>query len=187
MSKGTEQPAWGSVLVFELGAAGSSGIILRAVDEEVPQEGMAGGERGAFGVELSQLLQVAEPFAVSPVPLAPAVVLGIMNFHGRIVTVVDPAPILGLSVPAVSGPDSRVLLMRQGQSNTGNVGLYVSRVQNIVPATALELTDVIPGPCVRWVLQDGQRLINIIQVEPLLEGLARQFGSEKLPRQGVIG
>jgi chemotaxis signal transduction protein len=162
----------GAVLVFELGDAPAS-------DDRT----------GTFGLEVAHLLQVIEPTALSPVPLAPAVVLGIMSYRGRIVTVVDPAPILKSSSRPVLGPDTRVVLLRHGQLSTGNVGLYVSHVREIVPAAELKHIDVTPGSSIGWVAQRGRRLINIIEVEPLLEGLAREFGSHRAfePRQGVLG
>jgi purine-binding chemotaxis protein CheW len=195
MSPGPKEPEWASVLVFELGAVGSSGIALGPVPaarEPTAKTAslMATGnaQRGVFGIEVTQLLQVIEATSISPVPLAPAVVLGIMNFHGRIVTVVNPVPMLGLSVPVISGPESRVLLLRHRDLSTGNVGLYVSQVQNIVPTAELEQAEVPAGPCIKRVLKHGQRLINVVQVAPLLDGLVREFGSAKgrEPRQGVV-
>jgi chemotaxis signal transduction protein len=179
-----EQRPWGSILVFELGARTSQNTPRRAAGAAAaPAAGEPGGD--AYGMDIDQLRQVVEPTTVAPVPLAPAVVLGIMSFHGRIVTVVDPAPILGLRVPWAAGPESRVLLLRRQRVSAGNVGLYVSRVQNIVPPDELEATEVAPGPCVRSVLRHGSRLINIVRAESLLDGLARRFGSGRLPRQGV--
>ncbi|OGQ90179.1 MAG: hypothetical protein A2289_19980 [Deltaproteobacteria bacterium RIFOXYA12_FULL_58_15] len=170
-----KQKSWGPVLVFELGPS---------VGHRDPP--VLDGRRGVFGIEVAQLLQVAEPGTISPVPLAPTVVLGIMNFHGRIVTVVNPAPILGVNnVPAMPGPDTRVLLLRQGQLAKGNVGLYVSRVHSILPSGELSSADVSTGPCVKWVLQHSQRLINIIHVEHLLDRLIREFGAGQQVRQGV--
>jgi chemotaxis signal transduction protein len=162
----------GPVLVFDLGPAPAS-------------EDRA----GTFGIEVAHLLQVIEPTVLSPVPLAPPVVLGIMSYRGRIVTVVDPAPILRSSARPILGPDTRVVLLRHGQRSTGNVGLYVSHVREIVPAAELKQIDVPPGSGIGWVAQRGRRLINIVEVEPLLEGLAREFGSHRAfePRQGVLG
>jgi chemotaxis signal transduction protein len=167
-----QKVAGGPVLIFELGAVS------------------AGDDRaGTFGLEVSHLLQVIEPTALSSVPLVPPVVLGIMSYRGRIVTVVDPAPILKSAARPVLGPDTRVVLLRHGQRSTGNVGLYVSHVREIVPAAELKEIDVLPGSGIGWVAQRGRRLINVIEVEPLLEGLAREFGSHRAfePRQGVLG
>ena len=162
----------GSVLVFELGS-----------------EPGADGRLGTFGLEVAHVLQVIEPTELSAVPLAPAVVMGIMNYRGRIVTVIDPGPVLKVSSRQVPGADTRVVLLRHGQRSTGNVGLYVSHVREIVPASELKEIDIPPGSSIGWVAQRGRRLINIVEVEPFLEGLAREFGSHRAfePRQGVLG
>ena len=159
----------GKVLVFDLGAA--------AVEPD----------GGAYGILLTQVLQVLESSAISPVPLAPPLILGIMNHHGRIVTVVDPAPVVGTVAGDLDTPETRVILLRQGQRSTGNVGLRVARVREIVPYRELKEADVPVGPCVSWVAQHGRRLINILRVEALLEGLAREFGAPvaRESRQGV--
>jgi purine-binding chemotaxis protein CheW len=188
----TDRRASGSILLFELGAAGSTGIALRpagGTPARPRSAGIKGATPGLFGIEVDRLVQVIEPEGLTPVPLAPAVVLGIVSFHGRIVTVVNPAPILGLDHPVIAGPESRILLLRDGRSQGGHVGLWVTRVHNIVPAADLGDTDIQCGPCVRVVAKQGDRLANIIDVEPLLLGLAREFGSSagQAPRQGVAG
>lgn len=167
---GIDPHAVESVLIFDIGA--------------VARPGKASG---AYGIDVTQVLQVLEPGNVSPVPLAPDTVLGIMNHHGRIVTLVDPASILGMGARDLDGPETRVILLRQGQRSTGNVGLRVARVREIVPIAELKEADVAAGPCVGWVAQHGRRLINILRVEAFLEGLAREFGSSSArePRQGV--
>lgn len=139
------------------------------------QGGMS--ETGAFGLDVARVLRVIEPTAVAPVPLAPKVVRGIINHHGRIVTVVDPAPILGMEDqrPEVA----QVIVLRDGQRSTGNIGLQVLRIRRIVPAAGLKQVDVPGKPCVAWVAQHGQRVIDVLHVDSLLEGLAREFGITK--------
>jgi len=164
----SREPRTGPVLIFELGAG-------------------TGGNEGAgvFGLHVSQLLQVIEPAVLSPVPLAPPVVLGIMSHRGRIVTVVDPAPLLSSSARPVVGSDTRIVLLRHGQRSTGNVGLQVGRVREIAPTSELKEISVSPGSGIGWVAQRGRLLVNIVEVEPLLEGLAHAFGSEGAAASGV--
>ncbi len=162
-------PTSGPVLVFELG--GES----------------ADDERGGFGIELASVVQVLEPAALTLVPLAPAMVLGIMSHRGRIVTVIDPAPLLRGATKPVMGPETRIVLLRQGQRQSGNVGLLVARVREIVPASEMKDSEVSPGSGTGWVAQRGRRLINVIEVEPLLETLVRAFEANAKSRgaQGV--
>jgi purine-binding chemotaxis protein CheW len=159
-----------SVLVFEIGAVA-----------------MAEDRAGAYGVAVDAVFQVFEPSTLSPVPLAPPAVLGIMNHHGRIVTVVDPSRILEIRARELEGPESRVIMLRQGKRSTGNVGLRVTRVQAMVSAGELHTADVPAGPCIARVARHGHRLVNIIDVDSFLEELGREFGSSvtREPRQGV--
>ncbi|MEE8409260.1 MAG: chemotaxis protein CheW [Myxococcota bacterium] len=170
---GIDLQAAESILIFDVGATARPGAAA-----------------GAYGIDVTQVLMVLEPGNVSSVPLAPEIVIGIMNHHGRIVTVVDPTAILGMRAQDLEGPDTRVILLRQGQRNTGNVGLRVARVREIMPIAELKRAtacDHAAGPCVGWVAQHGRRLINILRVDAFLEGLAREFGSSSArePRQGV--
>ena len=139
---------------------------------------------GVFAFDVSSVFQVIEPGVASPVPLAPDVVLGIINHHGRIVTLVDPAPLLGLAPQA--RPAAHAVILRQGARGPVNLGLQVSRIQGIVPRTELIEVEVQPRPCVAWVARAGRRLIHVVAVEPLLERLVRLFGTND-SRDGLQG
>jgi purine-binding chemotaxis protein CheW len=163
MSRAADAP----VLIFEVGGQETN------------------GGSGTFGLQVLNVLQVIEVVTVSPVPLAPGVVRGIINHNGRIVTVVDPAPILGLS--AQTQAPTNVVILRRERRTKGNVGLQVLRIREIVAASTLEKVDVQAGPCVGWVARAKRRLIHIVELEPLLERLGHEFGSPERgdTRQGV--
>ena len=55
------------------------------------------GTIGTFGIDVANVWQVIEPLALKEVPLCPPIVEGIMSHGGRIVTVVDPSPVLGFT------------------------------------------------------------------------------------------
>ncbi len=135
----------------------------------------ADGATGTFALQVTDVLQVIEPDQISKVPLSPDVVLGILNYHGRIITVVDPAPILGLA--AQGDPVSQIVLVKLGRRHAATLGLQVLRSHGIVPKRELKRVDVPLGPCVGWVAQAQRRLIHIVDVEPLREKLGREFGS----------
>jgi purine-binding chemotaxis protein CheW len=88
---------------------------------------VAGGERR--GIDLDAVREVATPRAYTPLPGAPACVLGLANLRGRIVTVVDLAAALGRE-PG-DAPDGRIVVV----SHAGRgVGLAVDEVVGIDPA-----------------------------------------------------
>jgi chemotaxis signal transduction protein len=153
----------GPYVVFELAAASGPG----------------GEEARAFALDVARVLQVTEPTRVSSVPLAPSVVRGIINHHGRIITVLDPAPGLGQSPQAELGPQNermaQVVVLRDGARTTGNVGLLVARIRRIVPAAELRPVDVPAAPCVKKVFQYGKRVMHIVDVQALLAALLHDF------------
>jgi chemotaxis signal transduction protein len=157
MNDGLSPVMAGPFLVFDIGA----------VDLSM--------QAGTYAIDVSHVFQVIEPGRVSPVPLAPAVVLGILNHHGRVVTLVDPAPLLALERQA--GPVTQAVILRQGVRSPANLGFRVSRIHGIVARGDLAEVDVDKPPCVAWVAQSGRRLIHIVALEPLLERLSRLFES----------
>ncbi|MEO0459695.1 MAG: chemotaxis protein CheW [Myxococcota bacterium] len=139
---------------------------------------------GAFGVDVSEVGQVIEPSEPREVPRAPAVVEGIMSYGGRIVTVVDPAPILGF--PAQGGLLRHVIIVRDARRAIGNLGLKVSRIRQIVKKTAVAAADIAFGAHVKRVVQFDSRLVHVIDVAAFMDGLAREFGSvDAAPAEGV--
>lgn len=65
-----------------------------------------------FGVPISSVNEVFVPDQITPVPLAPREIDGVLNLRGRIVTMVDMRRLLGL-------PDGSVAAMAVGIERTG--------------------------------------------------------------------
>jgi chemotaxis signal transduction protein len=149
------------------------------------------GEAAFFALEVNKVWQVLETEGPpSPVPLAPRVVRGIISHHGKIVTVVDPAPIFGLAPQGERVP--QIVVLRTGRRNAGNLGLQMLRSHGIIPAVDLKEAQVEKGPCVAWVAQSQKRLIQVVEVEALYERLSELFGASQavlgarsIPVQGV--
>jgi purine-binding chemotaxis protein CheW len=74
-----------------------------------------------LGVEIDDVLEVLRNSAVTPVPLAPASVAGLLNLRGRIVTAVDARRRLDL--PPSAGASVNVVI----RSGDEAVGLLVDR------------------------------------------------------------
>lgn len=52
-----------------------------------------------FGIPILRVQDIVEPSDITPVPLAPAAIAGVLNLRGRIVTVIDLRQLLGSSTP----------------------------------------------------------------------------------------
>ncbi|HEY3450076.1 MAG TPA: chemotaxis protein CheW [Myxococcales bacterium] len=97
-----------------------------------------------YGLPLAAVREVVPPASMSLVPRAPGAVRGIMNLRGRVVTVVELAGLLGLSVE--QPPDGgKVLILDRGRRDlglqvTGIDGIHT--LENITPAPGEALASV---------------------------------------------
>lgn len=86
----------------------------------------------AFGVPLPNVLEVVSPRACTPLPGAPAEVLGLINLRGRVVTVVDLGTAMGLlDRPR---PPGRVVVVDQRGARIGLSVDDAPRILMIDPA-----------------------------------------------------
>ncbi len=101
----------------------------------------AGGER--FGLPLEAVREVVvpqPPFA--RVPRAPAAVRGAMNLRGRVLAVVELAPLLGLGAEALGPGQGHVLVLDRARRG---LGLLVASVLGVEPLEAPPGTAGEPG------------------------------------------
>ena len=81
-----------------------------------------------FGLPLERVRDVFVPRGLSPVPLAPPEVAGLLNLRGRIVTAIDLRRRLGL--PPLSGGSAPIAI---GMEERGELyGLIVDRVGDVL-------------------------------------------------------
>jgi len=157
----------GPVFIFELGWDP-----IRAVTPE-------------FGLSLADMIQVVEPGLISPVPLAPGEILGIMNYRGRILTVVDPAPLVGLELQ--SAGLSTLVVLRPCHKAMGTLGLQITRARKVASEASLAPEGGAVPACISSVVQVDQQLVQIISTPALLDELLHRVverGTAVL-RQGV--
>lgn len=81
-----------------------------------------------WALPASSVVQVLRMAAVSPAPGAPPHVRGVLNVHGRLVTVIDVRVRLG-AAPRPARPSDRLLLVEDGGRL---VALEVDEVQDVV-------------------------------------------------------
>jgi len=137
-----------------------------------------------FALDLAAVDQVIEVQGVSVVPLAPMVVEGLLTHHGRIVTVVDPAPLLGLDSQPF--PASQVVVLRKTDQGSSHVGLKVFRSRDIVPAARLEPVQLPPGPGIETVARFDQRLVHVVAPAVLNTTLGHRFETAEVRPQPAV-
>jgi purine-binding chemotaxis protein CheW len=96
-------------------------------------------EKERFALPLAAVREVVvPPLAYSRVPRAPDAVRGVMNLRGRVVTVVELAPLIELS--EATGAGQKIILLDRGRRD---LGLLVTEVDGI---ELIEKVVPPPGP-----------------------------------------
>jgi chemotaxis signal transduction protein len=120
------------------------------------------GEQYALPIE--GVLEAAELGEVTPVPGAPAVVLGVRNLRGQLITVVDLATLFGLEDD--SSPE-RIVITEAGNRRAG---LAVEAILDVEPVS--EPVEAAECEYLRGsVLADGQ-LVGVVDLSAALDAVA---------------
>ena len=140
------------------------------------------GEAANFALEVAHVQRVVELPPIFPVPLAPWAVRGIVNYDGRILTVVDPGPILHLG-PQPVGSEFAVIL-RHGSNN---VGVQVPRIRDVVARDHIGSQKKVGKDCVGWSGLAWGATVNVVDPLLFMERLQLQFGISRSaePSEGV--
>lgn len=93
----------------------------------------------SYAVPLDDVREIVRPDTPTPVPGAPAEVLGIISLRGSIVTVLDGCRRLGLG-GGNRGPDQRLVILRDGEEN---VGVRIDALRDVLD---LDTSDLMPPP-----------------------------------------
>jgi purine-binding chemotaxis protein CheW len=93
-----------------------------------------------YALEARHVREVALAPDVTPVPAAPAVLVGVMNLRGEVLAVLDPRPLLGMSPHNTVAVRPTILILGTGQAECGLL------VDHAFEVTALPRTDLHPPP-----------------------------------------
>jgi purine-binding chemotaxis protein CheW len=117
-------------------------------------------ETSLYALPLAAVREVVvTPDVFSRVPRAPPAVTGVINLRGRVVTVVDMRPVLGLT--AAPGRAAKLLLLDKGRRD---LALGVTEVEGI------ELLETLPAEVaglVRGMARLGTAEVSVLDVEGL--------------------
>ena len=118
-----------------------------------------------YALDLSDVAEVVEPPPVFPVPRAPRHILGVMNFHGALTSILDLANFLGIGVFAPAG---KVLVL---DSRLANLALWVDGVSSIVSVEAIQNRETGNDAMIAERLQTDAGEINRLSLDWLLQKL----------------
>src|ERR1700722_12168545 len=83
---------------------------------------------GHFGIPVEQVQEVVRPQPITPVPLAPRVVRGLINLRGQILTAIDLRYRLGLGEPG----DERELMNVVVRTDDSPVSFLVDEIGEVL-------------------------------------------------------
>ena len=95
----------------------------------------------SYGVDALQVQEVLQCPEISPVPGAPAHVLGIINIRGEVITVNDMRSMLGLPDAEITDQTRIVLMESDGQKQ----GMLVDSITEIINVRASEIETTTTG------------------------------------------
>lgn len=122
-----------------------------------------------FGVPAEKVMEINKDLDLTPVPLAPSYILGIMNLRGQILTVMDLAKRINLKVET----KPRLNLIVRADEDV--VSFLIERIGDIMEIPLSKLEE--PPPKIEGfdriyidrIYQLPDRLLTILSVEKLLE------------------
>ncbi len=124
-----------------------------------------------YGLEVSRIQEVVEAPAVHYIPRAAECFLGAINVHGSIVPVLDLGAFLGFGAKE---HDPRIIVL---PPSTGSLALAVVAIKGF---RSLEGETLLPyqddgdnSACIRAVFNQGNEMINLLDVERLLAGMGK--------------
>jgi purine-binding chemotaxis protein CheW len=125
-----------------------------------------------YGLEIDAVQEVTEDAAVQFVPRNNSILKGTINFHGRILPVIDLPVLLGF--PSADRDHRLVVLTTEFEA----LALSVSKVSRIVDLD-LSMSQASPGDdpkrAVRGVIECGDGMINLLDTERMIKQLEIAF------------
>lgn len=122
-----------------------------------------------FGFYAEKVMEINKDLDITPVPLAPSYILGIMNLRGQIITVLDLAKKIKFSYE--TKPKINLIIRNQDEA----VSFLVERISDIMEIPENKLEDPperIEGfdkQYIEKIYQLPDKLLTILSVEKLLE------------------
>lgn len=142
-----------------------------------------------YAVDARRVVEVIPKVAPRPVPHSPAEFLGLLNYRGHVVPLIDFNVLTG-KPPAPGTLNTRIIVAGgRDQQSTGMVGLVaedVSQVKNVdaTRAIAAEMK-LASAPYLGEVLRLEEGLVQLIELDRLPTGcVATEVGGTEAPGRG---
>ncbi|MAK62593.1 MAG: chemotaxis protein CheW [Ponticaulis sp.] len=123
-----------------------------------------------FGASVARIHDVFAPTSITPVPLAPREVAGLLNLRGRIVTAIDARSRLGLEP---RDPDASIMAIGIEKGNE-SFGLIIDEVGEVLSLQSEDREDVpnnldpVWGQIASGVYRLEDRLLVVMDIDKIL-------------------
>jgi len=123
-----------------------------------------------FGLPISEVVEINRKLEITPVPLAPSYIKGIINLRGQVLTTVDLAERIGLHL---EGTRAYNLIVKHDEEE--RVSLLVERIGDILEVPAKDVEEPperiegVERRFVRHVCQLPERLLVILNIKEVLQ------------------
>jgi purine-binding chemotaxis protein CheW len=130
----------------------------------------------AFGIDIARVERIAPRETITRVPRTPVFISGIMNQAGRIITLIDLTQILLLKREEEVG--QQIIILNHEDMN---IGFITGQVTDVITTDEESLNKEIvrisspEGNFVSAILNLGDRIINILDIEKLIDYVKKSF------------
>jgi purine-binding chemotaxis protein CheW len=150
-------------------------------------------DESRYALFLSAVERVIRAVEITPLPKAPEIVLGVINFHGQIIPVVDIRPCFHLPAREMS-IDDRFIIARTSRRLVALVVNSIADVRELTDREMVTVEQVLPGAeYIRGVAKLEDNLVLICDLDQFLSfdeeqvlnaALARRLPKSSLARPG---
>ncbi len=154
---------------------------MTTTDEIKKQRGTGGNKYLTFdlanelyGIDILKIREIIGTLVITPIPQAPAAVMGVINLRGKIIPVVDLRQRLGFSPVEQTERTCIIVIDLASQQVTKQVGVMVdsvSEVAQIQPADiepAPAMGEASGGGCIRGIAKLKNRVSMLLNIENIL-------------------
>jgi len=117
-----------------------------------------------YAVDLIEVQEVVEDQNIYSFPGAPVSISGVINFHGRVITVINLTQILGFPT---AEPGNRLIVLAN-QKNPVALGVdQVKKIINIDPAKAQQMDTYVDKNYISNIIHHNGKIINLLDLNQL--------------------
>jgi purine-binding chemotaxis protein CheW len=123
-----------------------------------------------YGIDALKVIEVINPVSVTNVPMADQSVIGIMNFRGEVIPLIDLAYLMNLESSTLNG---KIVVISHKDSM---YGLMVDMVREIIsPQNYIEASELgeVQLPFLQSVTQTQTGLVRLLDIDAALDSLVK--------------